>query len=96
MNYNINSKLKEKNEKLRIDYKMIQELVQKEFIDSCEKILIENKPKFIEDFFNKINLIIKNCYGEEVFQKVKPLNKILPKTISPKMQPILHISTLLS
>ena len=77
MNYNINSKLKEKNEKLRIDYKMIQELIQKEFIDSCEKILIENKPKFIEDFFNKINLIIKNCYGEEVFQKVKPLNKIL-------------------
>ena len=78
MNYNnINSKLKEKNEKFQIEHKVIQDLIQKEFIDSCEKILIENKPKFIEDYFKRINLIIKNYYGEEIFQRVKSLNKII-------------------
>ncbi len=77
MNQSLNLKIKEKNEKGQLDYKTIQNIIQNEFYDSCEKILIENQTKFIEDYFTKINLIIKNVYGEDIFQKNKSLNKLI-------------------
>ena len=77
MNQSLNIKIKEKNENEQIDYKTIQNIIQKEFIDSCEKILIENQSKFIEEYFTKIILIIKNIYGDDIFQKSKSLNKII-------------------
>ena len=77
MNRSLNLKIKEKNENEQIDYKTIQNIIQKEFIDSCEKILIENQSKFIEEYFTKIILIIKNIYGDDIFQKSKSLNKII-------------------
>ena len=77
MNQSLNLKIKEKNEKGQLDNKTIQNITQNEFYDSCEKILIENQSKFIEDYFTKINLIIKNVYGEDIFQKNKSLNKLI-------------------
>ena len=77
MNNKINNKNKEKKEIEKIDDKTIQDLIKKEFIDSCEKIIIKNQIKFIEDFINKIILIIKYYYGDDIFKKIKTLGQIL-------------------
>jgi hypothetical protein len=64
----------------QLNDKKIQELVQKEFIDSCEKILTDNQTNFISNYFNKIALILKNLYGNDIFKKIKTLNKILEES----------------
>ena len=79
MNYSMNLKSKEKTEKEIIDFKTLQDLISTEFIDSCERILIDNQSKFIEDYFFKITLIIRNIYGNDIFTKIKSLDKILNK-----------------
>jgi hypothetical protein len=77
INQSLNLKIKEKTERDQLDYKTIKNIIQNEFYDSCEKILIENQSKFIEDYFTKIILIIKNVYGEDIFQNNKSLNKFI-------------------
>ena len=77
MNYSINPKNKAKRELEIINDKFIQDLIQMEFIDSCENILIQNQQKFIEEYFKKIYLIIKHYYGDDILVKIKPLNKII-------------------
>ena len=75
INYSMKTILRENSEEL--NDKNIQELIQKEFIDSCERILIDNQTRFISNYFNKIVLILKNLYGSDIFNKMKILNKIL-------------------
>ena len=77
MNYIINHKKKEKREIEKIDEKTIQDLIRKEFIDSCDRILIDIQTKFIDHFFEKIILIIKNYYDQDVFKKIKSLYQII-------------------
>ena len=62
INQSLNLKIKEKTERDQLDYKTIKNIIQNEFYDSCEKILIENQSKFIEDYFTKIILIIWRRY----------------------------------
>ena len=52
-----------------IDIKELYELYKNEFINSCESILIENQNDFLDNFYDKMNLIIKNEYGEDIFEK---------------------------
>ena len=51
------------------DYKTLYEIYKNEFIRNCENILIQNKTDFINNYFEKIILIIKNRYGEDILNK---------------------------
>ena len=79
MNYSIKLNHKEKKELDKINDKVIEDLIRMEFIDSSENIIIENQQKFIEDYFTKINLILKYYYGDDIFINIKSLNKIIYK-----------------
>ena len=73
-NQKINKDLKNMN---NIDIKELYDLYKNEFIISCESILIENQNDFLDNFYNKMNLIIKNNYGDNIFEKI--LLYIYPK-----------------
>ena len=75
INYSMKEISRKKSEQL--NEKSIKELIRKEFIDSCERILIENQTEFIGSYFNKIILILKNLYGNDIFKKISTLNKNL-------------------
>ena len=62
----INRDLKNMN---NIDIKELYDLYKNEFIISCESILIENQNEFLDNFYHKMNLIIKNKYGDNIFEK---------------------------
>ena len=51
----------------------IYQLYKDEFINSCENILIENQNEFLDKFYEKMNLIIKSKYGENIFNKIPSL-----------------------
>ncbi len=51
------------------DIKELYELYKNEFINSCESILIENQNDFLDNFYDKMNLIIKNEFGENIFEQ---------------------------
>ena len=46
----------------RLEFDSLYNIYKKEFIDCCENILIEEKKKFLSNFFYKMNLIIKYIY----------------------------------
>ena len=48
-------------------------LYEQEFINFCENILIENQNDFLDRFYGKMDLIIKNDYGENIFDKIPSL-----------------------
>ena len=48
-------------------------LYKQEFINFCENILIENQNEFLDRFYEKMDLIIKNDYGENIFDKIPSL-----------------------
>ena len=64
-NQALTCEIKDKN---NIDLKDLYELYKKEFINSCELILIENQNDFLDSFYDKMNLIIKNEFGENIFE----------------------------
>ena len=70
-----NLSLKLKNGK--INSKFLAKIMQKEFIDSCENIIIDSQPKFINNFYNKIFLLLKNYYSINIFSETKELNNLL-------------------
>ena len=70
-----NLSLKLKNGK--INSKFLAKIMQKEFIDSCESIIIDSQPKFINNFYNKIFLLLKNYYSINIFSETKELNNLL-------------------
>ena len=77
--YSMNFNEGEKKELEQLNYKTIQSLLLREFIDSCERILIDSQSKFIDNYFDKISLIIKNNYGNNIFEIMKSLNKMIYK-----------------
>ena len=48
-------------------------LYKEEFINFCENILIENQNEFLDRFYEKMDLKIKNDYGENIFDKIPSL-----------------------
>ena len=48
-------------------------LYKNEFINYCENILIENQNEFLDKFYAKMDLIMKNNYGENIFDKIPSL-----------------------
>ena len=48
-------------------------LYKQEFINFCENIIIENQNHFLDRFYEKMDLIIKNYYGENIFDKIPSL-----------------------
>ena len=73
MKHNLSIKLK--NEK--INPKLLAEIIRNEFIDSCERIIIDSQPKFINNFYSKIFLLLKNYYSINIFSEKKELNNLL-------------------
>ena len=61
----LNQEIKDTN---KIDLNDLYDLYKKEFINSCEFILIENQNDFLDNFYDKMNLIIKNEFGENIFE----------------------------
>ena len=59
--------IQEIKDKTKIDIKELYELYRNEFVNACESILIENQNDFLDNFYNKMNLIIKSKYGENIF-----------------------------
>ena len=51
----------------------IYQLYEQEFINFCENILIENQNDFLDRFYEKMDLILKNDYGENIFDKIPSL-----------------------
>ena len=66
---NKNFILSNENGKNNINSKLIYNLYKKEFIDECDSIIIEKQKIFLEKYFNKIHLIIKCEYGDDIFEK---------------------------
>ena len=73
MKHNLNIQIKNEN----FDSKLLSKIINEEFISSCEKILIEPQQKFIDDFFNKIFLSLKNYYSFNINSESKELNRLL-------------------
>ena len=48
-------------------------LYKEEFINYCENILLENQNEFLDRFYEKMDLIIKCDYGENIFDKIPSL-----------------------
>ena len=59
-----------------LDHDTIYDLYKEEFLNSCELILLENQNDFLDNFFNKLTLIIKSKYGEDIFEKSLTLYEI--------------------
>ena len=64
-----NPEIKDTKDLNKIDIKDLYDLYKKEFINSCELILIENQNDFLDNFYDKMNLIIKYEFGENIFEK---------------------------
>ena len=73
MKHNLNIQIKNEN----FDSKLLSQIINEEFISSCEKILIKPQQKFINDFFNKIFLSLKNYYSFNINSESKELNRLL-------------------
>ena len=67
--------IQNKNEK--INFGFLSEIIRNEFIDSCERIIIDSQPKFINDFYDRIVLLLKNYYSFNIFHESKELNSLL-------------------
>ena len=44
-------------------------LYKQEFNNICENIILENQNHFLDRFYEKMDLIIKNYFGENIFNK---------------------------
>ena len=63
----------------KINLKTIYNLYKNHFIDNCELILLEKQNNFLDKFFNKMKLIIKSEYEDDIFDKDKTLYEITKK-----------------
>ena len=71
--------LSEDKNKYKINPKQIYDIYKNEFIDECDSIIIEKQKDFLQKYFNKIHLIIKNEYGNEIFEEYSQMNDIIKK-----------------
>ena len=72
------SKTMTKDQK-KLNYKIIYDLYKTNFMDNCELILLEKESTFLDKFFNKMKLIIKTEYGEDIFDKNKTVYQMTKK-----------------
>ena len=68
--------LSEEKNKIIINQKKLYDIYKKEFIDECETIIIEKKKIFLDKYFTKIHLIIKNEYGSDILGQNSILKEI--------------------
>ena len=78
INNKMNNTTISKNTK-KLNLKTIYSLYKTNFIDNCELIIIEKQNNFLDKFFSKMKLIIKNEYDEDIFDKDKDLYEITKK-----------------
>ena len=76
---NKNYIISEEKTKNNINPKIIYDIYKNEFIDECDSILILKQKDFLEKYYNKIHLIIKSEYGENIFQNNPIINEIIKK-----------------
>ena len=77
--YNNNTKKKFPKYQKKITFKLIYDLYKSHFVDNCEQILLEKQNNFLDKFFNKMIYIIKNEFGDDIFEKNKSLYGITKK-----------------
>ena len=65
--------MSKENDLNEINIDQLYLLYKKEFIIFCENILIENQKDFLDEFYEKIDLIIKSEYGENIFDRIPSL-----------------------
>ena len=63
----------------KINFRTIYDLYKSNFINNCELILLEKQNTFLDNFFNKMKLIIKSEYEEDIFEKNKIIYEITKK-----------------
>ena len=66
-------------EQKKLNYKTIYDLYKTNFKDNCELILLEKESIFLDKFFNKMKLIIKTEFGEDIFDKNKTVYQMTKK-----------------
>ena len=71
--------LSEDKNKYDINSKQIYDIYKNEFIDECDSIIIEKQKDFLKKYFNKIHLIIKNEYVNDIFEENSQMNDIIKK-----------------
>ena len=65
--------MSKENELNESNIEQIYLLYKEEFINYCENILIENQNEFLDKFYEKMDLILKYDYGENIFEKIPSL-----------------------
>ena len=78
-NYNDNTNKRFSKDSRRLNFRSIYELYKSHFIENCELIILEKQNIFLDKFFNKMKLIIKNEFDEDIFDKNKSLYEITKK-----------------
>ena len=57
-----------KQPRIRISFESLYEKYKTEFIDNCEEILILKEQEFLNFFFSRMKLILKDYYGENIIE----------------------------
>ena len=73
MKHILNFQIKNEN----IDNNLLSEIIHNEFVNSCERILIDSQPKFINNFYKRIYLLLNNFYSINMSSKTNELNSLL-------------------
>ena len=74
-NYEIQNKLIKNS----ITFENVYERYKIEFVDNCEEIIIQKEQDFLKSFFQKMKLILKEYYGDLIFENSKNLPSIINK-----------------
>ena len=73
---NKNFILSEEKSKISINQKLIYDIYKKEFIDECDTIIIEKQKDFLQKYFEKIHLILKDEYGQSIIEQISIISEI--------------------
>ena len=67
------------NKILIVTFENVYERYKVEFIDNCEEIINQKEQDFLKSFFQKMKLILKEYYGELIFENSKNLPSLTNK-----------------
>ena len=76
---NTNYEIQNKLIKNSITFENVYERYKIEFVDNCEEIIIQKEQDFLKSFFQKMKLILKEYYGDLIFENSKNLPSIINK-----------------
>ena len=62
-----------------ITFENVYERYKIEFVDNCEEIIIQKEQDFLKSFFQKMKLILKEYYGDLIFENSKNLPSLTNK-----------------